>query len=144
MILYRKGAEEVLLPVDDDNYYVDFRMSDEEYKDLLKVLPKERHSLAKKKVTLKVVVAGDQGQKIFKNNSSIIIALLSVLAKSDKALKMDAILSRIVQYGVLTRASDTTKDIQSDLDELVKTGAISVNKRHAYRMMDSIKVDVIL
>lgn len=82
LILTRTGADDVIVPIDADNYYMDFEMDDEEYEQLLAILPEKKRSMAQIQTTLKVKVKGEQGEEEFSITSAIVIATLSILAKT--------------------------------------------------------------
>ena len=148
MIFIRKEADSIVIPTDSDNYFIRFTMEDEEYEQLLNLLPEASRNKAQVKTTLKVAVQGNKGHEEFSITSAMVIALLSVLAKSNKPLTIDVILENMLSYGVLTRATEGKISIKNLTDKIVKIGGIiSIkvkNKPKSYTLDDDIKVNVVI
>ena len=146
LILTRTGAEPVIVPIDTDNYFLRFEMDDEEYEQLLAILPEKKKSIAQVQKTLKVKVKGKQGEEEFSITSAVVIAILSVLAKAQKPLVIEEINEGLIGYGVLTRAKQEKSSIRNAVSKMVHTGGITSikmkGKPRSYALNKGIKVKV--
>ena len=148
LVFVRKDAENVEIPTDKNNYYLQFEMTDDEYRELEPLLGKRKKQKIKSKTKLEIVVKGSQGSEAFSKKSAILIALLSILIKSNKPLTIEDIISRMIKYGVFIRTTNKKSSVKLTLDKLIKIGGINVLKdksnQKLYSIADDIDVDVVI
>jgi hypothetical protein len=147
LVLVRKNAEDVVVPVDADNKVVRYEITDEEYEQLQAVLPDHNAKAKPKQKTLKVFVQGAKGSETFSITSAMVIALLSILVKSRKPLTVKEILAELLSYGVLARGTHEDTSVEYVIHKLIPIGAIKTvekNQVKSYALAEDIKIEVVL
>lgn len=141
IILTRRNTDDVVVPVDDNNYFTRYTMTEEEYNLLLSVLPKKKKPSGPQQNTLKVFVQGTQGYETFSSLSARAIGILSTITKSKKYIDVHSIYSALRDYEIVL---DSPQKVQYVIDKLVKIGALEVKNQNLYRLANNIKADIIL
>jgi len=146
LLFTRTGDDDVTIPVDSANYFLHFKMDDEEYRQLLEILPEKKKSSAHISKTLKVKVRGKQGEAVFSITSAVVIAILSVLTKVQKPLTIEEMDEGLIDYGVLTRAKQDNSSVRNVISKIIDTGGITSIKvkgqPRSYILNKGIKVNV--
>jgi len=143
LIFKRSGdAEDVYISIDTNNYYIHIQLTDDEYEEIDRVLHRRNSVSQPKKKTLKLIVETEKGRKEFSKLSIKVLAILSILTKSNVPLDVEQITSQLITYDVVIQGSHPFSSVQYILKELGLIDAVALYPEGRYALNDKVNVIV--
>lgn len=144
LIFKRAGnAEDVPVPIDDHNYYLQFELTNDEIEELQNAVHKRTPGDSSSKKLLKLIIISDKGEKEFSKKSARTIAILSIL-KETSELTIEEIYPHLSAYDIAIDKAHPMASVEYILDELLKIEAVVCDSEKKYSINKDVQVEVIL
>lgn len=143
LVLIRSKTDPIIIPIDNNNYYVQYQITEEEFIEMDAALgTRDKSKVSKKKPILKLVVSSGKRIKEFTKTSAKVLAVLSILSES-KDLTLEEIYSSMATYEIAIAKAQPMASIQYILKELIKIGAVACNSENKYKINEDVAISVI-
>ena len=150
LVFKRVGAKDVVVPCDADNSFNVFKLSEDESQEIISAIsrkaPSTRTASQQTAQSMKAYVKTGKNMIKFNGTTPRAIAIMGVLAKANMPLRVDDVISGMLDFGALPIKKNEKLEVSGILQKMLKTGTVFHPDvpagKHKYILSDDVTVNV--